>query len=101
MDYRDIRQWVEQNANDLMPEARFSHDDLNHIAMCLDHIYRWYHESYPIGDFLTAVVRNDFCESCYHADNVNRKALYLYAIFLENKIPFDYRKKANPVGAMK
>ena len=101
MDHRDIRQWTEQNANGLMPEASFSQDDLDHIAMCLDHIYRWYHEGYPIGDFLTAVVRNDFCESCYHADDVNRKALYLYAIFLANKIPFDYRKKAYPVGVMK
>jgi len=96
MDYRDIRQWTEQNANGLMLEVSFSQDDVDHIAMCLDHIYRWYHEGYPIGDFLTAVVRNDFCEACYHADDANRKALYLYAIFLANKIPFDYRKKANP-----
>ena len=94
MNESDIRQWVEQNANGLMPRICFTPDELDHIAMCMHHIYRWYHEGYPIGDFLTAVVRNDFCEACYHADDVNRKALYLYAIFLANKIPFDYRKKA-------
>jgi len=42
-------------------------------------------------------VRNDFCEDCYQADDINRKELYLYAIFLANKIPFDYRKKAKGV----
>ena len=99
MDYRDIRFWTRQNAEGLMPEATFSGDDLDHIAMCLDHIYRWYYEDYPIGDFLTAVVRNDFCEACYYADDVNRKALYLYAIFLANKLPFDYRKKT--IAALK
>ena len=98
MDYRDIRQWTEQNASGLMLEASFSPDDLDHIAMCLDHISRWYHEGYPLGDFLTAVVRNDFCEACYHADDVNRKALFLYAIFLANNIPSDYSKKANKEG---
>lgn len=101
MEQTKIRQWLEQNANGSMPEANFSQGDLDHIAMCLDHIHRWYHEDYPIGDFLTAVVKNDFCKSCYHADDVNRKALYLYAIFLANKIPSGYREKANPPRAMK
>jgi len=94
MDYRDIRQWTEQNAKGLMTEVSLSKDNLDHIAMCMEHIYRWYHEGYPLGDFLTAVVRNDFTKACFQADDVNRKALYLYALFLANKIPFDYRKKA-------
>ena len=98
MEQSDIRQWVESNAKGLMVQVDFTDKELDHIAICLDHIYKWYHEGYPIGGFLTAVVRNDFCEACYHADDVNRKALYLYAIFLANKIPFDYIKKANPTG---
>ena len=89
-----IRDWVEQNAKGLMPELPLLADELDHIAMCMHHIYRWYHEGYPIGDFLTAVVQNNFMEACLHADDVNRKAFYLYALFLANKIPFDYREKA-------
>lgn len=94
MNESDIREWVEENAEGLMPETQFTLDELDHIAMCIYHIYRWYEENYPIGGFLTSVVRNDFMEACLKADDVNRKALYLYALFLANKIPFDYRKKA-------
>ena len=94
MNQLEIRQWVELNAKSLMLETQFTLAELDHIAMCLHHIYRWYHEGYPIGDFLTSVVRNDFTEACLRADDVNRRALYLYALFLANKIPFDYRDKA-------
>lgn len=94
MDEAIIRQWVEQNAKGLMPEMGFIPEELDHVAMCLHHIYRWYHEGYPIGDFLTSIVQNDFSEACFHADDINKKALYLYALFLANKIPFDYREKA-------
>ena len=89
-----IRDWVEQNARGLMPETQFTDDELSHIAMCMQHIYLWYHAGYPIGDFLTAVVRNDFTEACFQADDTNRKAFYLYALFLANKIPGDWRQKA-------
>ena len=95
MDKADIRSWVQDNAEGLMPEMKFSSDDLDHIAMCMDHIRRWYYEDYPIGRFLTAVVRNDFSEACFQADSVNKRALYLYALFLANKLPLDYRRKAN------
>lgn len=95
MERADFRQWVETNANGLMPETALCPDEIDHIAMCMEHIYLWYHRDYPIGDFLTAVVRNDFSEACFQADGINRRGLYLYALFLTNKIPLDYRKKAN------
>jgi len=94
MEQTDIRQWVAENAEGLMPKIPFTLDELDHIAMCMHHIYKWYREAYPLGDFLTAVVRNDFSEACFQADDANRKALYLYALFLSNKLPLDYRKKA-------
>jgi len=94
MEQSDIRQWVEANAKGLMPEIPLSPDEVEHVSMCLEHILKWYHEGYPIGHFLTAVVKNDFSGACIRADDVNRKALYLYALFLANKIPFDYRDKA-------
>lgn len=94
MNQDDIRQWVETNAKGLIYNMEFTSDEVDHISMCMHHIYRWYYEGYPIGDFLTSVVRNDFSEACLRADDINRKALYLYALFLSNKIPFDYRTKA-------
>ena len=94
MERSDIKQWVESNARGLMPETPLTPDELDHVAMCLHHIYRWYHEGYPLGDFLTAVVQDRFAEACIRADEVNRKALYLYAMFCLNKIGYDYRAKA-------
>lgn len=94
MNQSDIRQWVEANAKGLMPQIPLTLDELDHLAMCMHHIYKWYHEDYPIGVFLTAVVRDNFTEACFQADDTNRKALYLYALFLANKLPMDYRKKA-------
>lgn len=95
MQQSDIKKWVEDNASGLMPYTSFAPDEIKHIAMCMHHIYRWYYEGYPLGDFLAAVVRNDFREACIQADDTNRKALYLYAMFVLNKIPFDYIEKAN------
>ncbi len=95
----DIRKWVADNAGGLMPDITFNLDEIDHISMCMEHIYKWYHEGYPIGNFLTAVVRNDFSEACFRADDTNRKALYLYALFCANKIGYDYRQKALGVKA--
>jgi len=94
MDKADIRSWLQKNTEVLMSEERFTSKDLDHIAVCMDHIHQWYYEDYPIGRFLTAVVRNDFTEACFQADSVNKRALYLYAMFLANKLPIDYRRKA-------
>ena len=95
MNRQDIRTWLERNAT-MMPETRFTADDLDHVAECMEHLVRWYFEDYPLGDFLTAVVKNNFTEACFRADEPNRKALYLYALFLYNKMPAEWREKANP-----
>ncbi len=94
MNQSDIRQWVEANAKGLMPDTAFTLDELGHIAMCMHHIWQWYFEGRPLGDFLTAVVRDEFSRACLLADDINRKALYLYALFLANKVGYDYRDKA-------
>lgn len=89
-----IRKWVADNATGLMPQIPLNDEELDHIAYCMEHIYKWYYESYPLGDFLTAVVKNDFSEACLQADDTNRKALYLYALFCANHIGCNYTKKA-------
>jgi len=90
MKQSEVRQWVEDQADSWMLDL----DELAHIAMCLHHIWQWYFEGRPLGDFLTAVVQDKFAEACVRADDVNRKAFYLYALFLHNKIGSDYREKA-------
>ena len=92
----DIRGWIERNAKGLLSDVPFTPDELDHVAMCLHHIFRWYNEGCPLGDFLTAVVSDKFSEACLRADSVNQKALCLYALFCANKIGADYREKANP-----
>ncbi len=94
MNRADIEKWVESNAIGLMPEIPLAPDEIEHISMCMEHISKWYFEGYPLGDFLTAVVKDKFMRACLLADNINRKALYLYALFLANKIGYDYREKA-------
>ena len=92
---KEIEEWVDQNAEGIIPEIPLSPTERGHVAMCLQHICWWYYENRPIGSFLTAVVKNDLLMACLRADDVNRKALFLYALFLSNKIPSDYQAKAN------
>jgi hypothetical protein len=63
--------------------------------MCLHHISRWYFEGFPLGDFLSAVVHNDFRDACLIADDINQRALHVYAMFCVNHIGYDYIDKAN------
>ena len=41
----------------------------------------------PVGDFLQAVISNDFMRAAGHADDVNRSILYLYARWFYNEAP--------------
>jgi len=88
MDYTEIREYVERNN-----EPNLNSDELDHVAMCMEHISKWYYEDYPLGDFLTAIIRNDLIGACFHADNINIKALKLYAWFLTWNLPADWREK--------
>ena len=89
-----INKWTADNLR-LMPNVDFSSDEVDHIVMCLHHISRWYFEDFPLGNFLTAVVENDFCEAVFRADDINRKVLYLYALFCYNHLPGDWQVKAD------
>jgi len=89
MELKDIRAYVEDNN-----EPGLNSNEVDHVAMCMEHISKWYYEDYPLGDFLTAVVNNDLINAVFTADDVNKKALKLYAWFLTWKLPADWRKKA-------
>ena len=94
MNEKQVRQWLEENVIGLTPKSELTPEELDHVAMCMHHIWQWYFEDRPLGGFLTAVVQDKFAESCVKADDINRKALFHYAIFLANKVGWDYRDKA-------
>ena len=89
MNLQEIREYLERNN-----EPGLTPDELDHVAMCCEHITKWYYEDYPLGGFLTAVVRNNLTEAVFQADHINLKALKLYAWFLTWNLPADWRKKA-------
>lgn len=93
MELHEIREWVEDNN-----EGRLDEHEIQHVAMCLEHVHQWYHTGRPLGDFLTAVVKNDFCDAVFYADDINGKAFRLYALFLHNHMPDDWREKALKKG---
>ena len=90
MEQTDILEWVVDNNNGLAP---LTPAEIAHIAKGMHNIYLWYTGGNHLGDFLVAVVKNDFSNACLQADDINTKGLRLYALFLANKIPLDYREK--------
>lgn len=88
MNFQEIRDYLERNN-----EPNLTPEELDHVAMCCEHITRWYYADYPIGDFLTAVVRNDLTEAVLRADDINIRALKLYAWFLTWNLPADWIEK--------
>jgi len=91
----EIRGWLARNYVDSL---LLTSEEVDHITMCLYRISRWYFEDYPLGDFLRAVVKNDFTGACLRADSINQKVLHVYAMFCMNHIGHDYQDKANGRG---
>jgi len=88
MNHEEIRQYAKVNN-----EPGLNSNELDHVAMCMEHIQKWYYEDYPLGSFLKSVVRNDLVQACFRADDVNLKALKMYAYFLTWELPADWRVK--------
>jgi len=89
MTLEEIKKYCENNN-----ETNLSPEELDHVAMCMDHIQKWYYEDYPLGHFLSAVVNNDLVNAVFQADSINSKVLKLYAYFLTWNLPSDWRVKA-------
>jgi hypothetical protein len=72
-------------------------DGIAHVHKCLCHILDWYYHDAPVGDFLTAMLHNDFINTVCRADDINGKVLDVYARFIYHHLPYNYREKArNP-----
>lgn len=79
--------------NILGTEQLLTHDELVHVAQCCHHIYELHVGIRPrIGNFLTAFIKNDLWKACMRADNVNRKALWVYVQFMYNVAPGLWRR---------
>jgi len=94
----DVKDWlkVQGQVKFLIEKQALIEKDLDHVAMCMHHIYLAYHRIIPptgLGHFLTAVIQNDFMEACGRADSTNRLVLPLYATFIYNCVPGDYRER--------
>ena len=94
MSYEEIRKYVDDNN-----EPHLKSEELDHVTMCMEHIVKWYYEDCPLGSFLTAIVGNDFIGVVFQADDVNLRALKLYAWFLTWNLPADWRKKGMEQGS--
>ncbi|RLC36449.1 hypothetical protein DRH29_04570 [candidate division Kazan bacterium] len=92
----DIIVWLKDQSlvKHLMDHGAIREQDLEHAAECMFNIYLWYWKDLPIGHFLTAVLKNDFIEACCRADSTNKMLLSMYALFLYNNVPIDFRRKA-------
>ena len=95
----DIIIWLKDQGlvKHLVEHGALTEKDLEHAAECMWHIYLWYWKNLPVGHFLTAVLENDFIEACCRADSTNKMLLPMYALFLYNHVPIDYREKINKV----
>ena len=88
MEYTEIRKYAEDNN-----EPNLTPEELDHVAMCMEHIQRWYYEDFPLGGFLAAVVNNNLIGAVFSADDINIRALKLYAWFLTWNMPADWVTK--------
>ena len=85
----EIKLWVAQNNDGLLNGM-----EEVHVALCLHKITLWYWTGLALGGFLTAVAQDSLSRAIGHADDINRKAIYLYPMFLHWNLPSDYIKKA-------
>jgi len=87
----EIGEWVTSNLNRV--PTTLADEEVSHIVDCLEAIQQWYDLDWPLGHFLTAVVRDRFVDACCLADDTNSKALILYALYVHNKLPANYKDK--------
>ena len=99
LEQRDIKTWLLQQTHikELMKADLLTDKDVDHVANCIHHIYGWYHGKQNLGHFLTAIVENNLMEACGRADTANTLCLPIYAMYLYNYAPDDYKQKAKPL----
>ena len=93
LSHNDIFEYLLEDAAD-MSGRDIPEQELHHIAECCHHLYLWSVGKLPsLGDFLTAVVKNDLMKAVSHADRTNMRSLWVYAVFIYNVAPVGWNKK--------
>lgn len=85
-----MKEWIRQNI------SWFETGDtetIDHLIRGFETIYNWYEKGWAPGGFTTAVLKNDFKQACFRADDVNRKNLHIYAMFIQWHLPSNYIDK--------
>lgn len=70
-----------------------SESDLQHIGMCLEHIYLWWRDNKAIGKFLRAFIGNNLTRTFQNADSINWIGLGIYIEYLHWNAPGSWRTK--------
>lgn len=78
------------------PELQHFHDRMEEIGSniprhMLDGVKNYVLYGVPLGDFLYALMCNDFMEMCQKADDINRTLFWEYAMLLYNAVPTNCR----------
>jgi len=92
---KEIRAWLlTELTADVRKKRNIDDDDFKNILRCLHDLASWYWEqNIVLGHFLTYVVKNDFVRASTQADSSNVKALDVFARFVYNRLPSDWRQK--------
>jgi len=90
----DARKFLDGAYDDEALDYLYKNDTLHytaeerlHTLRCLKSIVAHLFGLRQAGDFGQALLRNDLRETVLTADGTNRKCLFLYIIFLANKVP--------------
>lgn len=67
--------------------------DLQHIGMCLHHLYIWWRDNESVGSFLGAFIENNVTRTFQMADSINWLGLGIYIEYLHWHAPQDWRIK--------
>ena len=95
MEHNISRKDVEEYCLQFQTYRLLHKDEKQHVVGNLMHIVNWYHDKpYGFGHFLTAVVEDKFSAAVCRADTTNLKCIELYAKFMYNMMPQDYKLKA-------
>ena len=62
-------------------------------------VLRYFNDRQPVGDFLTAILQNNFLMACAHADEKNLAALPAWAALIYNEAPSNSHGSSEQVRA--
>jgi len=88
LERQDVENWLRtQRESTLLDE-----EEIKHVTNCLYNIYLWERGKIPsVGGFLTAILHDKFVEATARADGTNSKILSVYAKYMCNVAPGDWR----------